>query len=324
MAARHRVHKERERRAAVHIEKIARGFLGRRRILEMLIVRYKWLLASSLVLASEKLGTGNYAQRMLALPPAGRRFHMLHAIKQQDATSIQKIARGRAGRKRVVHRVKARVETLAFGPDIRRLRASMPEVPRQTGSRCLRKIEIIIIKKHLTSAAQYIQRCYRGRLGRRFMKVLRGHSNMNRIRRVMMPIVLRANAPTSHSGMSSSDDQPSWPKQALPSSRSAAESRRPSSVGDHLQARRPRTRDVLVQPRGNFVSLRTMVNKFADEHAIELPEHMRSATPLLPPIPGAVNMGTTGPVQGFANEGSRENMPNGAGLMQPRPGMAWA
>ena len=163
-----------------------------------------------------------------------------------------------------------------------------------------------------------------------------------------MPIVLRANAPSSRSGMSSSDDISTWPKQALMPSRSA-ESRRPSSVGDHLHGRRPRTRDVLVQPGDNFVSLRSMVNKFgtahpllcadvnlppgttacwqltlqpaavtADEHAIELPDHVRGGGSSLPPIQGAVDINDDGDV-------SHENMhvPDTANLMQPRPGMAW-
>jgi len=323
IAARRRVLKERRRRAAIHIQRIARGLMARKRVLDILTVLFDWMLVSSLVLSKsgeENTNLGclrHFAEHMLGFARKVHRFKWLHEIKALSAILIQKVARGKTARKRVVHIVKARVEKLAFGPEIRRLRASMPAVPRQTGSRCLRKIEIIIIKKHVTLAAQYVQRCYRGRLGRRFMHVLRGHSNMSRIRRVMMPIVLRANAPSSRSGMSSSDDISTWPKQALMPSRSA-ESRRPSSVGDHLHGRRPRTRDVLVQPGDNFVSLRSMVNKFADEHAIELPDHVRGGGSSLPPIQGAVDINDDGDV-------SHENMhvPDTANLMQPRPGMAW-
>jgi hypothetical protein len=334
LAARKRVLKARRRKAAIHIQRNVRGFLCRRRTLGRLSVRFDWMLVSSLVLdpGAAAVAPGadqglrclrEYAEHMLApwFSPHVRRFKWLCAIKALSAGLIQKIARGKSGRRRAVDCVRDRVEALRFGPELRRLRSSLND-ELSASSRCLRKMRRIIMRKHDLEAAKYVQRCYRGRLGRRLMKVLRGHSNMNRIRRVMMPIVLRANTATSRTRPHSGEEN-AWPTQpssaaALlhPRAASADGLRAGSSLVDRRRGRSRSTRDVLVQPRNSMISLRTMVSKFAVENQIELPEHLRGDDTTLPPIKSAQ------PAVRQVPSTQSQDM-SGLGIMR-RPGMAWA
>eukprot|EP01043_Picozoa_sp_COSAG02_P038114 COSAG02_NODE_2915_length_7755_cov_3.080329_3_plen_1240_part_00 len=254
VTARRRVVKQRQRRAAIVIQKNVRGLLSRKQVLRLLSARYDWMLVSSLLLDApgqrdaDLCCLSHFSQQMLIplLNPQVRRFAWLMKIKQLCATLIQKIARGRRGRRLAISSLKCRVDRLSFGPELRRLRSSLPSMaPTRVLSSCLYKMEALVVKKHDLEAAKYVQRCYRGRLGRRFMRVLRGHSNMNRIRRVMMPIVLRTGAPTE-------------------TSRGFRESVREAGAHAHSVTRGievTRTRDVLVQPRNSFVSLGSMIRK---------------------------------------------------------------
>ena len=254
VTARRRVVKQRRHRAAVVIQKNVRGLLSRKQVLRLLGARYDWMLVSSLLLDAplqrdaDLCCLSHFSQQMLTplLNPHVRRFAWLMKIKQLCATLIQKIARGRQGRRLAISSLKCRVDRLSFGPELRRLRSSLPSMPStRVLSSCLYKMEALVVKKHDLEAAKYVQRCYRGRLGRRFMRVLRGHSNMNRIRRVMMPIVLRTSAPTE-------------------TSRGFRESVREAGAHAHSVTRGvevTRTRDVLVQPRNSFVSLGSMIRK---------------------------------------------------------------
>ena len=217
-----RVAKERRRQGAIRIQRVMRGWLGRKLIFARLTGRYDWMLVSSLMLptAAERddptlVHLRSYGEQMLMPSPGSRlprRFFWVWRTKVLCATLLQKVARGRSGRRVAVSRIRRKVDALTFGPELRFLRQSIfnatgLEEPRMRGSLpwspsggCLRRMEMIIIRRHDMEAAKFVQRCYRGRLGRRFMKVIRGHSNINKIRRVMMPIVLRTTAQENRSG----------------------------------------------------------------------------------------------------------------------------
>ena len=236
--------------------------------------------------------------------------------KDSLSNTYSKVMRGKFGRRKSVRAIQTTSRKMTFGPEIRRLRASV-SIGDVASSRCLRKMENIIVKKHDLEAAKYVQRCYRGRLGRRFMKVLR-EQRMNRIRRVVMPIVLRANSSTPQPGYFSGEKGVRQTSDRATSAGASADSQRTRREPLHTRRRRrSSTRDVLVQPRSTMVSLRTMVSKFASENQIELPENMRDA-PMLPPINGAVRLGSDGTLQSQFRASSAS-----ASALQPRPGYAW-
>lgn len=274
VAARRRVAKERRRRAAVVIQKNVRGLLGRKQVFQLLGTRYDWMLVSSLLLDAplqsdtDLSSLRDFSEQMLIplLNPHVRRFAWLIKIKRLCATLIQKVVRGIQGRRLAIGVVKHRVERLSFGPELRRLRSGLPTMElKPLQSTCLYKMELLVVQKHDVEAAKYVQRCYRGRLGRRFMRVLRGHSNMNRIRRVMMPIVLRTTAPTASSLAGS----------VLPAGLYSSVNKVPRDI--HART----TRDVLVQPRTNFVSLGSMIRK---AHIALPADKQDAAFGLLPPL----------------------------------------
>ena len=304
VTARRRVIKERQRRAAVIIQKNIRGLLSRRRVLQLLSARYDWMMVSSLLLEpaiqedTDIRSLRGFSERMLVplLNPHVRRFAWLIKIKGLCATLIQKIVRGRNGRRQAIRSLKERVDLLTFGPEIRRLRSELPAIDQMRApATCLRKMEVIVVKKHDLEAAKYVQRCYRGRLGRRFMRVLRGHSNMNRIRRVMMPIVLRASAPALLS--SGGFREPMLPGGAFAESLDT-------------DAHAARTRDVLVQPRNNFVSLGSMIR---NAH-MAVPKDMHdSSLGSLPPL-------VKGPAEPTGSPIETDYLLNSGSLgIQPRP-----
>ena len=305
LTARRRVTKERRRRAAIKIQRNIRGFIARKRVLDILSARFDWMLVSSLVL--DKVAQNDddlcclreFAERMLVplLNPHVRRFTWLFAIKTLCATLIQKVVRGKTGRRQAVRSVRGRVEGLSFGPALRRLRNSLPATPTEPRPACLLKMESIIVKKHDLEAAKYVQRCYRGRLGRRFMRVLRGHSNMNRIRRVMMPIVLRASAPALASSSNG------FPEQQLLAAPGNARRQPPS-----------KTRDVLVQPRNNFVSLGTMIR----DTGAHLPHELAGTVDSLPPLVKVPADQVAAP--SMPALGSEYLLTSGSLGLQPRPG----
>ena len=295
VTARRRVTKERRRRAAVNIQRCVRGLLARRRVLDVLSSRYGWMTVSSLVLGgsaqddADLCSLRGFSEKMLVplLNPRVRRFMWLISIKRLCATLIQKVVRGKTGRRQAVRSVRERVERLAFGPELRRLRSGLQATAAPADASeltCLCKLETLVVKKHDLEAAKYVQRCYRGRLGRRFMRVLRGHSNMNRIRRVMMPIVLRASAPAVLS--SNGYREPGLSTRVF-AERPGGANVDDTNLHEHTGAK---TRDVLVQPRNNFVSLGAMIRSTGG------PVVEGSLPPLVnsPAIPGSEYLLTSG------------------------------
>ena len=168
------------------------------------------------------------------------------------------------------------------------------------------------------------------------MRVLRGHSNMNRIRRVMMPIVLRASAPALLS--SGGFREPILPTGAFAESLDT-------------DAHAARTRDVLVQPRNNFVSLGSMIR---NAHMAVPTDMQNSSLGSLPPLvigpaepTGSplietdylLNSGSLGiqprplpPVRGRTGAGENSNASRGSASSQraldvssrAHPALAWA
>jgi hypothetical protein len=214
-----RVQKQRERQAAIAMQRSMRGYLGRARVQRILSEKLEWMVVSSLLLPTQEerdkadlRHLRAYAEQLLMLPAGSRqvrRFFWIGRIKWLCATLVQKMIRGKIGRRIAINRIRRKVTRLTFGPPLRAIRHLVPEEPRPVvGKTVLRRMEQIIIKHHDLKAAEFVQRCYRGRLGRRFMRVIRGHSNINKIRRVMMPIVMRTTAADNRSGELADDMGP--------------------------------------------------------------------------------------------------------------------